>query len=123
LNKLPNSTLEIYRNPFIHIKKELYNSLRVFSLLIEEPLSLHLITATMPDWRIYHSSGTFANPDEREQLSQAITSIYTRVGLPAFYVVVLFIEMPSGTMYRAAAPCVSAPKGSVSLEMLIISTK
>ncbi|KAJ6008803.1 hypothetical protein N7522_003819 [Penicillium canescens] len=59
----------------------------------------------MPDWRIYHPSGTFTDPDQREKLSQAITSIYTRVGLPAFYVVVLFIEMPSATMYRAGIPC------------------
>ncbi|KAH7072313.1 putative oxalocrotonate tautomerase [Paraphoma chrysanthemicola] len=55
----------------------------------------------MPDWRIYHPSGTFTDPDARETLSQAITSIYTRAGLPAFYVVVLFIEMPAATMFRS----------------------
>ncbi|KAJ5816306.1 oxalocrotonate tautomerase [Penicillium robsamsonii] len=58
----------------------------------------------MPDWRIYHPTGTFTDPDHKEQLSQAITSIYTHV-IPAFYVVVLFIEMPAATMYRAGIPC------------------
>jgi hypothetical protein len=61
----------------------------------------------MPDWRIYHPSGTFTEPDKREKLSQDITSIYTRFGLPAFYVVVLFIEMPAATIFRAGLPCVS----------------
>ncbi|RAK90881.1 hypothetical protein BO79DRAFT_142561 [Aspergillus costaricaensis CBS 115574] len=59
----------------------------------------------MPDWRIYHPTGTFTSPDQRENLSKAVTSIYTDVGLPAFYVVVLFIEMPPATMYRAGISC------------------
>ncbi|KAB8227693.1 tautomerase family protein [Aspergillus alliaceus] len=59
----------------------------------------------MPDWRIYHPAGTFTDPGHKEELSEAITSIYTRAGLPAFYVVVLFIEMPAGTMYRAGVSC------------------
>ncbi|EAT80232.1 hypothetical protein HBI56_055990 [Parastagonospora nodorum] len=59
----------------------------------------------MPDWRIYYPSGTFTEPEEREKLSQDITSIYTRYGLPAFYVVVLFIEMPAATIFRAGLPC------------------
>ncbi|KAJ5211290.1 oxalocrotonate tautomerase [Penicillium cf. griseofulvum] len=58
----------------------------------------------MPDWRIYHPTGTFTDPDHKEQLSKAITSIYTHV-IPAFYVVVLFIEMPAGTMYRSGVSC------------------
>jgi hypothetical protein len=61
----------------------------------------------MPDWRIYHPSGTFTEPAEREKLSQDLTSIYTRYGLPAFYVVVIFIEMPEATLFRAGLPCVS----------------
>ncbi|KAH7079384.1 putative oxalocrotonate tautomerase [Paraphoma chrysanthemicola] len=59
----------------------------------------------MPDWRIYHSPGTFTEPDEREKLSQDLTTIYTDIGLPAFYVVVQFIEMPAATMFRSGLPC------------------
>ncbi|OJJ66016.1 hypothetical protein ASPBRDRAFT_138832 [Aspergillus brasiliensis CBS 101740] len=59
----------------------------------------------MPDWRIYHPPEAFTDPGHREGLAEAITSIYTRAGLPAFYVVVLFIEMPAGTMYRAGISC------------------
>ncbi|KAI9036907.1 tautomerase family protein [Aspergillus affinis] len=59
----------------------------------------------MPDWRIYHPTGTFTDPEHKEKLAEAITSMYTRSGLPAFYVVVIFIEMPPGTLYRAGVSC------------------
>ncbi|RAK93873.1 hypothetical protein BO79DRAFT_213461 [Aspergillus costaricaensis CBS 115574] len=59
----------------------------------------------MPAWRIYHPTGTFTEPSHRKELSEAITSIYTSAGIPPFYVVVLFMEMPAGTMYRGGVSC------------------
>jgi 4-oxalocrotonate tautomerase family enzyme len=53
----------------------------------------------MPYWEIFTPENAFTNED-KEQLSQAITSIYTEhVNLPPFYVVILFKEMPENTMY------------------------
>jgi len=47
----------------------------------------------MPLWRIYCNSDAFS-PEERTGLAQSITSLYTNMGLPAFYVNVLFIDVP-----------------------------
>ena len=49
----------------------------------------------MPLWQIYHPPSTFTTPSSKQLLSADITSIYTRVGLPAFYVVVQFISTPA----------------------------
>jgi phenylpyruvate tautomerase PptA (4-oxalocrotonate tautomerase family) len=46
----------------------------------------------MPLWRIYCNPETFS-PEERTSLAQTITSLYTNLGLPAFYVNVLFIDV------------------------------
>ena len=45
----------------------------------------------MPQWE-FHLSSAFLSNDEMESLSKAITRIYTRLGLPPFYVQVRFIE-------------------------------
>jgi hypothetical protein len=45
----------------------------------------------MPLWRIYSHSSTFSTA-QREGLAKSITSLYVNVGLPAFYVNVLFID-------------------------------
>ena len=45
----------------------------------------------MPQWDFHLSSALLSN-DEMESLSKTITRIYTRVGLPPFYVQVRFIE-------------------------------
>ncbi len=44
----------------------------------------------MPLWHVYHPEGTYSSHEAKAELSQAITSIYTGVGLPAFYVAVWF---------------------------------
>ncbi|KAL1629740.1 hypothetical protein SLS56_005263 [Neofusicoccum ribis] len=49
----------------------------------------------MPLWRIFHPSNTFTTAEERDALSADITSIYTNVGLPAFYVIVIFNTLPA----------------------------
>lgn len=44
----------------------------------------------MPLWLIYHPPTAFTSPSTKRALAQEITKIYTGVGLPAFYVNVLF---------------------------------
>ncbi|KAH7033996.1 putative oxalocrotonate tautomerase [Macrophomina phaseolina] len=65
----------------------------------------------MPTWKFYHPDNVFMDPDEKQALSQAITDIYTGIGLPAFYVAVLFIPQPPNTIYRggAAQPTLKKP--------------
>lgn len=47
----------------------------------------------MPLWRIFSHPSTFS-PSQRSGLAKAITELYVSRGLPAFYVVVLFIDQP-----------------------------
>ncbi|KAI8942076.1 hypothetical protein NX059_000175 [Plenodomus lindquistii] len=48
----------------------------------------------MPLWNIFHSDGTFEDEASQAALTADITSFYTsKLGLPAFYVVVNFIRM------------------------------
>ena len=53
----------------------------------------------MPLWRIYHPDNVYSSVEERQAFSQAITSIYTSVGLPAFYVIVLFCPLPTSNIF------------------------
>ena len=53
----------------------------------------------MPFWQIFTPENAYTSED-KEQLSQAITSIYTEyVNLPPFYVVIVFHETPNDTVY------------------------
>jgi phenylpyruvate tautomerase PptA (4-oxalocrotonate tautomerase family) len=47
----------------------------------------------MPLWRIYSHPNSFST-EQRQGLAQSITKLYTDLGLPAFYVNVLFIDVP-----------------------------
>ncbi|KAL8377225.1 hypothetical protein RB595_008076 [Gaeumannomyces hyphopodioides] len=53
----------------------------------------------MPLWLIYHPSKVFTDPESKRALAADITSIYTGVGLPPFYVAVNFIQLPAGDMF------------------------
>ncbi|KAH7032175.1 putative oxalocrotonate tautomerase [Macrophomina phaseolina] len=54
----------------------------------------------MPFWAIYHSDSIFKDDTTRKPLAQAITKLHTEViGLPAFYVVVVFIPLPRDGLY------------------------
>lgn len=54
----------------------------------------------MPLWKVYHTAGTFANVASKKALSSDITAYYTtRTGMPAFYVGVIFIPVPSSTLF------------------------
>ncbi|KAL2222620.1 putative oxalocrotonate tautomerase [Thermoascus aurantiacus ATCC 26904] len=52
----------------------------------------------MPLWVFAHTPGAFS-PEEKKDLAQAITRIYTRLNLPAFYVNVQFFEMAPSDIY------------------------
>lgn len=58
----------------------------------------------MPLWSIYHPVGTFPDTESKQALSKDITTIYTSVGLPAFYVIVNFIELPGTSTYIGGRP-------------------
>ncbi|CAM3281379.1 tautomerase family protein [Tsukamurella hominis] len=59
----------------------------------------------MPLWNIHHTPGVFA-PSEKEVLAAAITDQYAAIGLPRFYVVVLFHEVAPENFFIGG---VSAP--------------
>lgn len=53
----------------------------------------------MPLWKIYANPSTFT-PTQRAGLAKAITDLYVnQVGLPAFYVNVLFVPLDDGQIY------------------------
>jgi hypothetical protein len=52
----------------------------------------------MPLHRIYHPPSAFSSTD-KAALSECITTLYTSRGLPAFYVVVLFIPIETDSFY------------------------
>ncbi|KAL0930529.1 uncharacterized protein CTRU02_214604 [Colletotrichum truncatum] len=54
----------------------------------------------MPLWVIYHTPETFVDNASRQAFAKDITTMYTGIGLPAFYVIVNFVPMPTGTMWK-----------------------
>ncbi|WP_433733533.1 tautomerase family protein [Nocardia sp. CA-129566] len=57
----------------------------------------------MPLWRIYHPANTYT-PEDKQNFAQDITAYYTRVGLPEFYTVALFHELPADSFYVGGKP-------------------
>ena len=64
-----------------------------------------IITATedapMPLWKIYHPVGAFT-PADKQQLSERITALYSR--LPKFYVGVVFQEVAEDSFFIGGQP-------------------
>lgn len=52
----------------------------------------------MPLWRIFSHPSTF-NTSQKQALAESITSFYTRGGLPAFYVDVVFVPVEPTSFY------------------------
>ena len=52
----------------------------------------------MPLWVIAHTPTTFSN-EEKQELAKAITTLYTKVQIPAFYVNVQFLELAPPNVY------------------------
>jgi len=60
----------------------------------------------MPLHRFYYAQGLFSAQDKQE-IAQRLTKIYTDYDLPAFYVDVFFIEVPEDSVFIGGKP---APK-------------
>ncbi|MGJ0118707.1 tautomerase family protein [Williamsia sp. MIQD14] len=60
----------------------------------------------MPLWTIHHSPGIFTDEDKRV-LAEQITDRYESVGLPRFYVVVIFREVSAADIFVGGT---SAPR-------------
>ncbi|MFB8002488.1 tautomerase family protein [Nocardia sp. NPDC056000] len=52
----------------------------------------------MPLWHIHHPADTFTAED-KQSFAKDITDYYARFGLPEFYAVVLFHEIPADSFY------------------------
>ncbi|RJO78845.1 4-oxalocrotonate tautomerase [Nocardia panacis] len=57
----------------------------------------------MPLWQIYHPVDTYSDQDKQD-FADTVTAFYTRVGLPDFYVVVLFHEVPTSSFFVGGKP-------------------
>jgi hypothetical protein len=76
----------------------------------------------MPLWLIFHPSTTFQDDASKAAFSKSITSIYTSIGLPAFYVVVNFISMPSNsTWVGGELPAPSKPFIRIVIEHIAVN--
>lgn len=53
----------------------------------------------MPLWVVFHSPESFTTDEEKQAFAKDITTLYTSVGLPAFYVVIEFIQQPHGNTW------------------------
>jgi phenylpyruvate tautomerase PptA (4-oxalocrotonate tautomerase family) len=56
----------------------------------------------MPHWLVYHPPNAYTDDESRDALVKEITAFYVNVGMPAFYVVVNFIEVPLNGFYIGA---------------------
>ncbi|KAF2004889.1 hypothetical protein P154DRAFT_560302 [Amniculicola lignicola CBS 123094] len=63
----------------------------------------------MPLWIIYHPQGVYETTEEKQTIAKTITSMYTSVGLPAFYVNVFFMPLPPTSFFIGGVPRPSAP--------------
>jgi hypothetical protein len=63
----------------------------------------------MPLWQIYHPPGTYEDPKSKVAFAEDITKMYTNIGLPAFYVIVAFIPLPSGDLLVGGKTVVGTP--------------
>lgn len=53
----------------------------------------------MPLWIVFHPEGTFNTHESKQSLAADITSFYTRIGLPAFWVVMEFVTIPRSNTF------------------------
>ncbi|MCM6775654.1 tautomerase family protein [Nocardia sp. CDC159] len=57
----------------------------------------------MPLWHVYHPIGAYSAAD-KQNFARDITGIYTAVGLPEFYAMVLFHEVDTHDFYVGGRP-------------------
>ena len=58
----------------------------------------------MPLWNIYHPPNTFTSTPDKTALAKDITKLYTIVGLPRFYVNVLFQPIQPESFFIGGVP-------------------
>ncbi|KAK0666516.1 putative oxalocrotonate tautomerase [Cercophora samala] len=64
----------------------------------------------MPLWLVFHPPSTFSTPESKSALTRDITKIYTDGGLPAFYVVVNFIQLSEDNIFVGGEPLAGKKK-------------
>lgn len=74
----------------------------------------------MPLWNIYHTTGILETQEIRKSLAEDITKLYTKFGLPAFYVVVQFIPLPAGNVFVAAEARTEKPFVRLTVEHMAV---
>lgn len=57
----------------------------------------------MPLWKVYHPAGAYTAED-RKNLSERLTDLYTGIPIPRFYVVVLFEEVARNSCFVGGEP-------------------
>ena len=57
----------------------------------------------MPLWHVYHPVGAYS-AEQKRQFAADVTEYYTRAGLPKFYVVTLFHEVPESSFLVGGEP-------------------
>ena len=57
----------------------------------------------MPLWNLYCPVGAYT-PEDKQELAERITALYANVGLPKFYVSVLFHELPRDSFLVGGEP-------------------
>jgi len=97
-------SLHIIDPPVHKVILDLHASKSILLLLpalcsTHEPLS----TIIMPLWRIFSNPATFT-PAQKAALVSTVSSLYTNGGLPAFYVVVLFIDVERDSFFVSGKP-------------------
>lgn len=81
-------------------------SKRSFRSVIRDPITLlrcYPSLLAMPLWRIFSHPDTFSTV-QKQALVESITPFYTRSGLPAFYVNVVFIPIEASSFYIGNKP-------------------
>ncbi|KAJ5856489.1 uncharacterized protein N7529_010433 [Penicillium soppii] len=76
----------------------------------------------MPLWQIYHPVGTYGDPASKISFAEDITKMYTKLGLPAFYVVTNFIPLPNedilvGGKLRTEKPFIRVVISHIAIKM------
>jgi len=58
----------------------------------------------MPLWTIFHGPEAFSKPAEKAAVAKGATDFYVSRGIPDFYITVLFVPVPTESLFNAAKP-------------------
>lgn len=97
-------SLHIIEPPVQNVILDLHASKSILLVLSSSLLTnKSLSTLIMPLWRIFSNPATFT-PAQKAALVSTVSSLYTDGGLPAFYVVVLFINVEPDSFFVSGKP-------------------